>query len=273
METAASAPGKAMNSITLQWGLISLPLSIYKATEDIAIARKEFYGDEPVGRQYIVKRTGDVIEYSDVEKRALASNGTWVALTDAEIAQATGNRERCEVITFIPMSAIGTQYAAEGIDYVRPKRYKGRSLCDEPFALLMAAMAQTGTAALLRLALRGPARFAALTSEGTLIYLAPVQALREAPPLPSVAADSKVLAVAVTFIETTGITTPTLSNDNPAKVQDFIDAKAAGKAPSALEKAAPVNNGADIMESLMASIAQQEAKKIVRKRTTKKGAA
>ena len=93
----ALAPAhRASNTFTLAWGLVTIPLSVYTGTEETRVARKEFRNGDtnvPVGRMprscVTPTATPSVIDTAEVTRMAQASNGTWVELTDDEIADCT----------------------------------------------------------------------------------------------------------------------------------------------------------------------------------------
>ena len=141
-QALAPAPSRATTSITLSFGLVNIPLSVYTGTESTRVARKEFFNGDAtieVGRAAIRKDTGEVIEPTDVVRMALAENGAWVPLTDDEIAACTSPRGLAEIVSFVKIKDAG-KYLVEDVKQVRPKREKGkanpalsvRSFCSTP---------------------------------------------------------------------------------------------------------------------------------------------
>ena len=84
MQTLAPQPNRSTNSITLSWGMINIPCSVYTGTESVSVARKEFVAgtDHPVGRVSIDKVDGTVVDRADVIKMAEATSGVMVELDD-----------------------------------------------------------------------------------------------------------------------------------------------------------------------------------------------
>ena len=69
----------------------------------------------------------------------------------------------------MPVKDIGV-YLAEDQVQVRPKATKGKAepAAEKAFALLLATLKRTKTVALVKVALRGPARYGLLSQDGTL---------------------------------------------------------------------------------------------------------
>ncbi len=260
----AQSPVRAHTSFTLSWGLVSIPVSVFTGTEATRVARSEFIeteaGDVPVGRAPIRKDDGTVVDQALVVRKAEASNGVWVILTDDEIADATSAQRGLGTIeAFVPVKALGS-YLAEGQAQVRPKVEKGKPnpAADKAFALLLRAMKSRKVVALVKVALRGPARYALLDTEGTFTFIHTADAIRQARPLPEVAINKAELAMAEMLIDSVGVEAPVLTDDNAPLVRKFVDAKAAGKTPTITTTPSPT---VDIMSAIAESIDAVKASK------------
>lgn len=266
MSTTALAPlpNRATTSFTLTWGLVSMPLSVYTGTEETRVKRSEYVeidgADVPVGRSAIRKDTGEVINSDDVIRKAQATSGAWVALTDDEIAECTSvERGVGEIITFVPIKRIG-DYSTETVNQVRPRATKGKldPSADKAFALLRAAMRKRKVVALVKVALRGPARYALLDAEGTLSLVRTHDGIREALPLSLHTFGDAELGMALNLIDAVGIEAPILTDDTAPVVQMFVDAKAGGVTTPPAPTPSPT---VDIMAALEASIAASKKQK------------
>lgn len=261
----AQVPGKATTSFTLAFGLMNIPVSVYTGTERTAVTRKEYLFHDgaadssiPIGRVPIRKDTGEVVESADVSRMAEATSGAWVVLTDDEIAQCTSPRGLAEVEAFVPLKDLGN-YVVEKADQVRPKREKGKPLpgAEKALATFLAALKARKCAALVQVALRGPARYALVTPDGWLLYILPTDGVRQPLPLPTTTVKSEV-DMALMLIDTVGLSTPVLHDDTATAVQAFVDDKAKGvKAPAPLV----AQDTVDITEALRASVEAIKAKK------------
>ena len=183
---------------------------------------------------------------------AQASNGAWVELTDDEIVLCT-SPGLGEVVAFVPVKDLG-QYLAENLVQVRPKVTKGKvdPTAARAFALLCAAMAKRKVVALVKVALRGPARFALLDSAGNLTLVRTADAVRESLPIEEGKFSAKEMALATMLIDSVGVDTPILRDDTAPVVQAFVDSKAAG-IPAPVKATAPAIPQ-DIMATIEASI-------------------
>ena len=275
-KSSAPAPTRSTASVTLAWGLVNLPLSVYTATQPVTVSRKEFtkVGDvlNEVGRQPYNKSTGKAVESDAIVKMVPSSDGVLVELTDQELAELTAPNARCEVVSFIPVDAVGSVYLTEAHYQVRPQRSKTKGSVDvvsqQAFALLFTSMARRKVAALVRIAMRGPAKYAAIMPDGSMHTLHYAEGVRDTLPLPDVALPAGAEAMADQLIDLVGIDLPSLDDTTGAAVQAFVDAKAGGTTPTpTAPEAAPVN---DVMGALMASIDAAKATKAPRK--TKKAA-
>lgn len=261
----ATAPSRATTSLTLSFGVINIPVSVYTGTEETRVARKEFlFGSEAtieVGRSPIRKDNGEVIHQSDVVRMAQAENGAWVALSDEEIAQCTMPRGVAEFVSFVPNRQVG-KYLVEDVKQIRPKREKGKPnyAAERAFGLLLTAMKEAKVVALVKLAMRGPARFGLLDSEGNLFLVYTADAVRKPIEFAHSAYSEAELNLAKMLIETVGIGAPTITDDTAPAVQAFVNAKAVG-----VEAPAPVvhdvDPSANLLDSLMASIEAAKAGK------------
>jgi non-homologous end joining protein Ku len=243
-----------------------IPCSVMTGTEATRVSRKEFIlGDKgqlvEVGRSPIRKDDGTVVEQGDVGRYAQAFNGEWVLLTDDEIAECTSPRGIAQIVSFVPVKNVG-QYLSEGQAQVRPKREKGKVnvAADRAFALLTAAMKANKVVALVKVAMRGPARYALLDERGTFTLIYTADAIRQPAEGPAeYKFDKAELALAASLIEAVGVDTPVLTDDTAPVVQEFVNAKSSGKPAPIMPE--PVATGPDLMAALQASITEAKAAK------------
>jgi DNA end-binding protein Ku len=263
MKAQAPTPNRSTNSIVLSWGVINIPLSVYVSTESVSVARKEFVigTDHPVGRAIIDKTLDATIDRADIVKRAEASNGTWVELDDDEIAAVTTERGLAQIVTFIPVKDLD-EYETEGLLQLRPRRIKGKTVpgADKAFALLVCAMRSEKVAALVKVALRGPARYGIIDIDGYFRWVVTSECIRQPLDMPSAAdlVSPDELALGRQFIKLVGKSAPLLTDDTAATIQAYVDAKAAG-APAVENAPEPTPSGPDLINQLMASIAATRA--------------
>ena len=263
----APAPARATTSITLSWGLVTIPCSVYTGTEATRVVRKEFFqGDAtiPVGRSAVRQDTGEVIASDMVVRMAQADSGAWVALSDDEIAACTSDRGLAEVVSFVKNTKVGG-YLIEDYKIVAPKREKGKinPAVDRAFSLLCTAMKDAKVMALIKVAMRGPARYALLDHEGNLYLIHSADQVRGnlGGPTQYTFSDQE-RSLAQDLIEAVGIDTPVLIDTTAPAVKEYVNAKATGVTPQVA--AAPAPTGIDIMSQLSASIAAAKKSKAVK---------
>lgn len=266
MFRTALAPTRANISFTLSLGLVNLPLSILTGMEDTKVARSEFVDgdtDHPVGRQPYDKTTGTVVDASVIVRMAQATNGAYVVLTDDEVVQATMPKGVAEVVAFVAMKDVKSAYLTEKVDQVRARTsgLKGAQIvaAERAFGLFLAGLKARKVVALIQVALRGPARYAAITPDGDLLMLHPVDAIRKPKEMGSHVYSDKELDLMNQLIASYPQGTPMITDNTAAAVQAYVDIKATGNGPAPL--AAPNLDGADdLFASLMASVdARKEA--------------
>lgn len=259
----AKAPSRSNRSITLSWGMISIPLSVYSGSEGSAsVARKMFTEDgHEVGRMDYDKVTGEKV-VGAIVKKAQATSGEFVELTDEEIEAATEGPAKglAQIEAFIPLSEIGTTYVIDGVNQIRVSRKAvGKTKVEDPaaakaFTLLRSAMKAEGVAALVKVAAsRGPVRYAAVTPDGRLLTLLFADQVREDLPLVDAEVSEAEMVMGRQLISAVGISTPVLTDENTARVQAFVDSKATGVVAAPV--VAPVATATvDLMAALQASI-------------------
>jgi non-homologous end joining protein Ku len=257
MFRSASEPTRSNNSFVLAFGLINVPLAVYTGTEETRVARQEFVNgdvDRPVGRAAIDKTSGKIVESSSIVRMATATSGALVPLGDDEIAACTMPKGVAEVVAFVPLDELFQAYLTENVAQVRAKGDKPaiKAANETAFAVLLAGMAEKGVAALVKVSLRGPARYAAITPEGDLYTLYSADQVREPRDLPKVKVQPEHVLLACNLIETIGVHTPCVTDDTAAAVQEYVNNKAVGVAPVTAPLSEP--NITDLMGQLSASI-------------------
>ena len=260
----APEPQRATSSFTLSWGLVTIPVQAFTGTQATRVARKEFLRDEDevaVGRAPIRKDTGDVVDKDNVVRKAQASNGEWVVLTDEEIADCTAPKGEGKIVSFVPNES-RDDFLAENQMQVRPRSStrKPDPAAERAFALLSTAMLDRNVSALVQIALRGPARYGLLDYDGTFTLIYTADAIRKSRPLPDVQPTEQELAMAQQLIDTVGIDpSPVLTDTTAPVVQEFVDAKTSGK-PLNVPAPTPASTD-DLMATLEASIQAHRAER------------
>ena len=252
----APAPSRATTTITLSFGVMAIPLSVYTGVEETRVKRSEFLNADtniPVGRAAINKATSQVVASDCVVRMAQADNGAWVVLTDDEIADCTTERGLAEVVCFVRNKDV-SRYLVNNVKQVRPKREKGKAnpAAEKAFALLLNVLERRKLHALVYVAMRGPAQHALLDSKGNLYLVHSADQVRQWIDLPSADISEPEMALAEALVDAVGVDAPILLDTTAVNVKRYVNEKASGITPPSSPTPPPV--GVDIMAQLQASI-------------------
>lgn len=234
----APAPSRSHNSFTVSCGLLNIPVSVMTGTEETAVKRSEFAvidGElHSVGRIAYVKDTGEVID--DGSSRSVnryafdSTTNQWVLLGDHEIEACTMPKKVAEVITFVPLSKLYNSYLPIGLAQVRARTsgLKGaqRAQSERAFGLFLAGLKDRKVAALVKVALRGPARFAAITPDGDLLWLQASDGVRASAPVTPAVYTAQEMSLVGNLIDTVGKSAPVIIDDTAEKISEFVADKA-----------------------------------------------
>lgn len=267
MYRTAEAPYRAHSSFVISFGLVNIPVGVYTGTEDTQVRRQEFRPVDgqlhEVGRLPYDKDTGDPVDNSVIVRMAYdGATDTWVALRDDEIAACTMPKGAADIITFVPMDELHKAYLTVGLAQIRARTsgLKGAQKvhAERAFSLLLAGLRERNVAALVKVALRGPAKFAAITPDGDLFWLQPTDGIREPARLPDVTFSLDELSLAVALVDTIGISVPPIVDDTAQKVSEYVAKKAQGQ-PEVLPEQPVDKNAEDLMAAMRRSIEQAQA--------------
>ena len=184
------------------------------------------------------------------------ATGQWVTLSNEEIANCTMPKGVAEILAFVPLDKLHKAYLTTGLAQVRAKtsgmKAAQSSVANKSFALFLAGMKQRKVAALIKVSMRGPARFAAITPDGDMLYLQPSDGIRQAKAMDMGMVNPTELDLVGQLIDTIGKGTPELVDDTAAKVREYVAVRAQG-----MEIGYPVSEPSvdiDLFASLSASI-------------------
>lgn len=258
----APAPGRSTGSLVIGFGLVSVPVSVYAGIEPEGAKIKRKWRTGPgneVGYVTVDKTSGEVVPRSDIYDVAVAADGSEVPLDDAEIASVLGSENgNARVEGFYPTSQL-SEYVTENLLQVRPKSVKTKvNPFAKPFALLMGAMQETNTFALIEFTLRGKPSLGALDSQGNLRVVRWANEVRESRPMPEAEVSEAEATMAVTLLESMrGEQAPQKPCEAVEKVREYVETKAVamgtGQTITVPEKGNDESMG-DLLGALQASI-------------------
>lgn len=231
MHSTAPAPTRSTTSFVLSFGLLNIPVSLYTTITDTRVARKEFTADgHPVGRKMYDKETGADVAYGDIVKM-VEIDGVAVALSDEEIAEATGHVSGvAPIVGRVSMSELNNDFIVETVYQLRPKSdKKSQSAANRAFVLLMQTLENSDEAALVRISIRGAvAKWGAVTPDGYLRIVHSADQVRSALPMPDVEVSAKEAELAAQLLAAIPtVSVSELRDDSSERVAEFVEAKIA----------------------------------------------
>jgi DNA end-binding protein Ku len=166
---------RAIWSGVLTFGLVSVPVELYSATEAHGPVFHQFEKGtaDRIRYQRVNERTTDEVEYSDIVKGAETGGRHYVMLDQEELDSVAPGRSRSmEIHTFVDLDDIDPIYFNKTY-YLGP----GGEETEKVYALLRAAMGDSDKAAIASFVMRGKEYLAAVRADGDLLAL---ETLREA---------------------------------------------------------------------------------------------
>lgn len=268
MGAKASPPTRKTASVTIGWGLVSIPVGLFATTSENRVSFSEFCADgHKVGRKSYDKETGEEISRDQIYKMFQTPDGEWVRIDPDEVEAVLQTQKGQATITqFRPLTEwFDGQFLYTNVYQIRPDKVgSGRSKAENPaankaFTLLMEAMATKRVYGLVEVALRGKTYMAALTPDGRFYLLFFDDEVREDLPAPEVDLSERELEMAFQLIDSNmGDGEPQLVNYDHEKITEYATAKAKskdGKVDMPKPKPAPAED--DLMAVLQASLGSQ----------------
>ncbi|HEY7134424.1 MAG TPA: Ku protein [Acidimicrobiia bacterium] len=164
-------PPRSIWNGTIAFGLVSVPIKVYSATESKTVHFREVHakdGSKIEHRRICPKHKGKgkTVEYDDIVKGYEVKKGTWVELTDDEIAAAAGSQsKRVDIDHFVPADEIAPEY------FERTYYLGAQDKSKDAYALLHAALERTERAGIGRWVFHNRERTVAIRTLGDVIAL------------------------------------------------------------------------------------------------------
>ncbi len=135
----------------ISFGLVTIPVKLYSATEEKDVAFHQVHRDDGGRIRYkrVCSIDGQEVSYGDIAKGYEMGTGEVVVLTDEDFADLplTTNRN-IDVLQFVPLEQVDPIYFAKSY-YLAPE-----PAGTKPYVLLRDALEQSGRVALVKVALR-----------------------------------------------------------------------------------------------------------------------
>ena len=254
---------RSMASATISFGLVSIPVRLYAATESSAAISFNLLHEKCGSRlkqQYICIKEEVVVPREEMIKGYEFQKGEYVTFTPEELKELEeSSTQSVDITEFVPLDKVDPVYFDRAY-FLGPAQHG-----DRPYKLLARTMAETGRAALAKYAARGKMYLVLLRPyEDKLImqqlhYADEVRDIREVP-----VGDAEVreqeLKLARQLVEQIARETfnPDAYEDEVRKrIQEQIDRKVEGQQIQVSPNEQKPAQVIDLMEALKASLAKQ----------------
>ena len=214
-------PARSIGNATISFGLVSVPVNLYSSSESKASVSFNMLHKKCGGRlkqQYICPRdNNEVVERTDTVKGYEFAKDQYVVLSTEELkAIEEKATQMIDVIEFVPLAKVDREYL-EKVYYLGPD--KG---ADRAYRLLVAALLDTGKAALGQYAARGNQHLVLLRPLNGVLVMEQLHYADEVRPttevtIPEGEVKPMELALAKQLIEQT-----TNENFEPQKYKDTV---------------------------------------------------
>jgi DNA end-binding protein Ku len=255
-------PPRSISTASISFGLVSVPVQLYSASESSATVSFNMLHKScgtRLKQQYICPKDGTVVEKDEIAKGYEFAKGQYVLFTPEEIKaldeKATNS---IDIAEFVPLAAVDRIYL-EKVYYLGPD--KGG---DRAYRLLGEALKETGRAALGQYSARGKQHLVLVRPlDGVLVmeqlhYAAELRPASEVPH-PDTPVKEAELALARQLIEQSASDEFRPENYHDTvreRVLEAIQSKVEGQEITA-EVAPPETKIIDLMDALKASLAKK----------------
>jgi DNA end-binding protein Ku len=252
---------RAIWSGAISFGLVSIPVRLYGATEPKDVRFHQFEKDtgKRIHNKRVAEDTDREVDFEDIVKGYEVEKGQFVLVTPEELEAAEPERSRTiEIEDFVDLSEIDPVYF-EKTYYLAPAEESG---AERPYLLLLRAMEDTNKVGIGRFVLRSKEYLAAIRpTEGllaleTMFFSDEVRTVEDVENVPVKArVGQRELDVARQLIESQSTSwDPSRYEDtHRERVLELIRRKAKGEEIVTEPEAEPTPMG-DLMDALRASV-------------------
>jgi DNA end-binding protein Ku len=256
---------RSIGSATISFGLVSVPVNLYSSSESSASVSFNMLHTTCGSRlkqQYICSKEGTVVEKDEIGKGYEFSKGQYVLFSADELKALDEKATNAiDIAEFVPLAAVDRIYL-DKVYYLGPD--KGG---DRAYRLLVAALEDTGRAAVGQYSARGKQHLVLVRPMGDVLVMEQLHyhaELRSAAdvPRPDTAVKDGELALARLLIEQTAVDEfrPESYRDQVReRVLEAIQRKVDGQDITAEPSHAPETKIIDLMDALKASLAKRGA--------------
>lgn len=256
---------RSIGSATISFGLVSVPVNLFSSSESSAAISFNMLHTTCGSRlkqQYICSKEGTVVEKDEIGKGYEFSKGQYVRFSAEEIkALDEKATNTIDIAEFVPLAAVDRIYL-EKVYYLGAGKGGERA-----YRLLVAALEDTGRAALGQYSARGKQYLALIRPMGDILVMEQLHyqgELKSADdvPRPDVVIKDAELALARQLIEQGAVEEFKPQNYRDTvreRVLEAIQQKVDGQEITAEPAGAPQTKIIDLMDALKASLAKRGA--------------
>ncbi len=256
---------RSISSATISFGLVSVPVNLFSSSESSAAVSFNMLHTTCGSRlkqQYVCSKEGSVVEKDEVGKGYEFAKGQYVRFSTEEIKALDEKATNAiDIAEFVPLAAVDRIYL-EKVYYLGAGKGGERA-----YRLLVAALNDTGRAALGQYSARGKQYLALIRPMGDILVMEQLHyhgELRSADevPRPDVTIKDAELALARQLIEQGSVEEFKPENFRDTvreRVLEAIQRKVDGQEITAEPTDAPQTKIIDLMDALKASLARRGA--------------
>lgn len=252
---------RSLASLSLSFGLVSIPVKLYTATDSETAVRFNLLSKEGsrLKQQYVSEQSRQVVPREEMVKGYEFEKDQFVIFSPDELkALEEGASHVVEIVAFVPEKGVDPIYYDKTY-YIAPDKRGGK-----PYSLLRAAMAKTGRCAIAKWASKGKSHMVQIRPiEGGLVFqqLLFADEVRSIADLhvEDVAVSDAELKLAIQLIEQASedhYDPRQYRDEEKQRILAAIDAKIAGKqivSPEPVE-VSPSGQVIDLVEALKKSL-------------------
>jgi DNA end-binding protein Ku len=250
----------------VSFGLVSVPVGLYRATEDQTVHFHQIHKGTSNRIRYkkVDEVTGEEVQATEIVNGHDSGDGEYVIVTKEELKDvAPGKSELIEISDFVDLASIDPVFFRSSY-YLAP-RGKG---ADRAYSLLLQAMRETDKIGIATLVLRDKEHLVAIRPGDealiceTMYFPAEIRtASEELETLPEQATfEGREIAVAKTLIESLSVDwdPSRYHNTYRDKIDELIESKRKGGSAVVAKTSKPATNVVDLMSALEASVARSK---------------
>jgi DNA end-binding protein Ku len=246
----------------INFGLVTVPVELYSATEDHTISFRQFQRgtSDRIRYKRVNERTGEEVPFADIVKGAEVGGGDYVIIEPDELdAIAPGRSRTIDITAFVDIDEIDPIHYQKTYWLAPSKEEYGRA-----YSLLLQAMAKTNRVGVATFVMRGKEYLTAIRAADELLVLTtllfpedirdPAKELKSMPEI--TAARGKELDMAVSLIDSmTEEWEPDNYHDTyTQRVEQLIEAKAAGREVVSESEPSQPTTVVDLFDALSRSV-------------------